>query len=363
MFTIDQTITGLKLREKDMFKVYFSMNNHEVATPEMMLEDARSYILFFRTGGGKASAYIGLHLLLTGRKLFYAHSSNPFPVEKMRSIEEEALTFAEELGALLDELDFSRLSDEEKHRWIDKQDIFKPEPEPEPGNVRAPSLEAARQEVPPALSPAPGADIPAAGQPQTQPEHFQPASPPVSGISPAQQVSPTPSEQAPQQPPAQPIQYTPQAPQPQQIWPDAPPAAIIPELPAVQFEETVTEKQEQYEPVVEVPEPRDQKAQPHASPREQNHRSQIQEATKQPRERRTAAAAPQENRSRSVTGNAGPKFSTALNSTKTTKEIIEQAIKAGIVKAPKQPLKKGPQPAAGLVSRDREALARLLTSF
>ncbi len=56
--------------EKNLVKAFFSMNNHQIATPEMMLEDARSYIMFFREPGGKLSAYIGLQLLATGRKLF-----------------------------------------------------------------------------------------------------------------------------------------------------------------------------------------------------------------------------------------------------------------------------------------------------
>ncbi len=45
---------------------------------------------------------------------------------------------------------------------------------------------------------------------------------------------------------------------------------------------------------------------------------------------------------------------------KSTQDIMQKAIKAGVVKAPKQH-KEGQ--AAGVVSRDREALARLLTSF
>jgi hypothetical protein len=42
---------------------------------------------------------------------------------------------------------------------------------------------------------------------------------------------------------------------------------------------------------------------------------------------------------------------------------MQQAIQAGIVKSSKQAKKKDAQSATGLVSRDKEALARLLTSF
>src|SRR5512142_1139804 len=126
MFTIDQNITAVGLREKNLVKVFFSMNNHEVATPEMTLEEARSYVVFCGEADGKVSAYIGLHLLQTGRRLFYAHSSNPFPGGETNSVEDEALCFVEGLGALVDEIDIARLSSDEKSRWIDSQDIFSP---------------------------------------------------------------------------------------------------------------------------------------------------------------------------------------------------------------------------------------------
>jgi hypothetical protein len=44
-------------------------------------------------------------------------------------------------------------------------------------------------------------------------------------------------------------------------------------------------------------------------------------------------------------------------------DVMEQAVKAGIVKAPKQPLKKDIRSSSGVTSREKEALARLLASF
>ena len=53
MFTIDQNITDLKIKERRILKILFSMNIHQVASPEMILEEARSYVLFF----GERGAY------------------------------------------------------------------------------------------------------------------------------------------------------------------------------------------------------------------------------------------------------------------------------------------------------------------
>jgi hypothetical protein len=121
MFTVDPTITDLKVKEKSMLKVLFSMNTHQVATPEMNLEEVRSYVIFCHEGDGKVSAYIALHLLDTNRRLFYPYSSNPFPKENMDAVDEEARGFAEGLGAMLDEIDITKMTSEEKNHWIDDQ--------------------------------------------------------------------------------------------------------------------------------------------------------------------------------------------------------------------------------------------------
>ncbi len=123
MFTIDTNITDLKVKERNLFKVFFSMNVHQVATPEMSAEDAKSYVFFFREGG-KYLSYIGLYFLHSDRRLYYSHSSNPFLEAQYAEVESEARSFAEDLGAVLDELDLTKMSDTEKDLWLDEQDIF-----------------------------------------------------------------------------------------------------------------------------------------------------------------------------------------------------------------------------------------------
>jgi hypothetical protein len=131
MFTIDPNITDAQLKEKDLYKAFFSLNTHEVATPDMSLEEARSYVFFFREGKGRLSVYIGLHLIHTDRKLFYTNSANPFLEDVLQDIEDEARNFSEGLGALLDEVDFAKMSDLEKSEWIEGQSIFGQKKEPE----------------------------------------------------------------------------------------------------------------------------------------------------------------------------------------------------------------------------------------
>jgi hypothetical protein len=304
MFTIDQNVTYQKIKEKDLVKAFFSMNNHQVATPEMMLEEARSYILFFRETGGKLSAYIGLHLLLTGRKLFYSHSSNPFSNDERNSIEDEALVFVEGLGALLDEVDFTKLTSAEQNQWKEKQDIFNQKIEPESSAEEKPVEEA-------------------------QPEP-----------APVQQEPPTAAPVAPEQP-APPVQYAPPAPQqpvpPVQYAPPTPPTPYASPAPQQQQPSYPPQPEHEYQP-----------------PRQMLNSG-------------TAQKAPlpevEEMPEKPVGREAGAKAASRGSLERGKQEIMQKAIKAGVVKGPKLSGKRDARAVSGVVSRDREALARLLTSF
>jgi hypothetical protein len=301
MFTIDADIKDLKVKERNLAKAFFSMNNHQVATPEMMSEEARSYIIFFREAGGKMSAYIGIHLLLTGRQLFYSHTSNPFPERDSNSVEEEAISFAESLGAMLDEVNLSTMSRDEKERWIDAQDIFTPD-RAKPVVPEAP--------VPPAQA-ASEAETPSVPQ---QPLQLQPVLPVQDMQQPPQKTQPVAA-----------VSVIPQSTQAQQVQQDAVPQA--PKVPP-----SLQEQKVQQQPVQQA-------------------------------EKEAAPAAHAEEEIWEFTEQAYTKAAHASPESKERHEIIQEAIKAGIVKPSKPKMKKEVQPATGVVSRDREALARLLASF
>lgn len=301
MFTVDPNITDLKVREKNLFQVFFSMNVHQVANPDMGLEEARSYVFFFREGGDNVSAYVGLHFLHSDRKLYYKYSGNPFPESRLTDVEDESRHFAEDLGAMLDDLDFSKMSSREKDRWIDEQEM----------------LSGRKKEAPPAdggpkIQPTPAR---AAMSDQAAPAPVQTQPPVAPHVEPAAVTQPAPQPQLPPQP-ATPIQ---QAEQPQKpaAAPPAPAAGAVrsPQVrPGGDRGPAQTKKKQAELPLEQI-----------------------------------LDAAPVEE-----PGSAEPMQPA---------RVLEEALKAGVVKAPKDKLKKDIRSASGLVSRDREALARLLASF
>ncbi|MHB8844181.1 MAG: hypothetical protein ACYC7L_05470 [Nitrospirota bacterium] len=123
MFAISETITDLKVKERSIFKMLYSMNSPQVATPDSSVEEARCYVLFF-SEGPNLSAYIGLYLPRIDHKMFYAYSSNPFPFEAAPDVELEATGFAEDMGFLLDEINVSGMAADDRNRWIEEQYIF-----------------------------------------------------------------------------------------------------------------------------------------------------------------------------------------------------------------------------------------------
>jgi hypothetical protein len=194
MFTIDASIKDFSGLTQNLYRVLFSMNNHMVATPELSPEEARSYVLFLREGKQRYSVYVGLYFLHTDRRMFYAHSSNPFLEEDLQEVEEDARIFAEDLGAMLDEINFEKMSDLDRERWIEEQSIFGPKKD----TTAAPAVP---------VSPAPAAvreePVPSAPPVEQQPSPVvqeQPQSPPAPSLQPAAPQAPVSQPAAPNVP-------------------------------------------------------------------------------------------------------------------------------------------------------------------
>jgi hypothetical protein len=363
MFTVDAAINDRILREKDLFKVLFSMNQHQVATPDLSVEDARSYVFFVREGG-RACVYVGLHFMRTGARQYYTHSSNPFPESEMPDIENAARSFAEDLGAMLDELDFSTLSRDEKNRWFDEQDSItggkkNDSQEPSDSAAAAPAAQSVSAQAS-VETEKPSTAVPPGGQqmlrqqvplsesepqsiltaiPQSAPA-VQPAAPiEITVLVPA----PTPAQPVPVQTPVQsaaPVQPEPPL---QTAVPPAVPASVFSGFPAAALSpSTPASPQSRPAPAASVP-----LSQPAST-------QQVRDASYQPAPAQRPAP---------VSKQPAPPDAASASEQPRPEDVLEEAVKAGVVKAPKAQLKKEIRTAAGVIRREKEALARLLASF
>jgi len=392
MFTITPSLTDLKVKDRNIYKMLYSMNSPQVATPELSVEEARCYVLFF-SEGPNLSAYIGLYLPRIDRKIFYAYTSNPFPFEAAPDVEFEATGFAEDMGFLLDEISVSGMPVDDRNQWIEEQYIFgykKPElaEEEEPAAVEqnaeaAPAAAATeRAGVPvkpeppsapvPVLTPMelepapvePAAIVPApALQPQSHPNYQQPVQPagqphypPQQPQYPQQQMPQYQTQQPygqPQQPYGQPQQYQQPYGQPQQSYGQPQQPYGHPQ----QFQQPFTQQPPvvpQYPasppqpPVFEQPAAPPRKAQP----------AQQAKAPQKKKPQRAPEPQPEESFEETV-----PIELDVEPVRQRANSVFEEALREGVVKPPKAKTAKAARSTTGVVSRDKEALARLLASF
>jgi hypothetical protein len=414
MFTITHNLTDLKVKERNIYKMLYSMNSPQVATPELSVEEARCYVLFF-SEGPNLSAYIGLYLPRIDRKIFYAYSSNPFPFEAATDVEFEATGFAEDMGFLLDEISVSGMPADDRNRWIEEQYIFgykKPEIEDDIVTVTSAEKvksaltekEEARKEQAKAEQAAPAAAAkpvepptapkvepvlhpePAKPQPQAQPQQQA-----VPQAQPQPPVQPQPQAQPPQQPyppyqqpvpqqgqPLQPHdpqqqfsqqgqQYTPPQPYGQPQPPYGQPQQYI-QQPYGQPQQPYGQPQQYQQPfppqgqplmpqyptappqppVFEQPAAPPKKAQP-AQQVKAPPKKKVQKAPEPVREESFEESVP-------IELDVAPVQQRPLN-------VFEEALREGVVKPPKPKASKAVRSTAGVVTRDKEALARLLASF
>ena len=394
MFTITP-LTDLKVKERNIFKMLYSMNSPQVATPELSVEEARCYVLFF-SEGPNLSAYIGLYLPRIDRKIFYSYTANPFPFEAAPDVEFEATGFAEDMGFLLDEISVSGMPVDDRNRWIEEQFIFgykKPDlgeefvtvsnekvksaltEKGEDGEtkVKEEQTPIAAAEEPVEQVPVPKADpIPHLQEPALHQEPAQPQKQAVSSvqpqppilqqpqIQPQQQTAPPvqqqPSIQQPYvQPPQQPLPAY-QQPIPQQVQPYMP---IQPNGQPQQYQQPFPQQGQpmmpQYPstpppqaPVLEQPSAPPKKAQPPLQAKAPTKKK-VQKAPQPLQEESFEETAP-------IELEMEPAHQRPAN-------VFEEALRAGVVKPPKTRTPKTTRTAAGVVTRDKEALARLLASF
>lgn len=417
MFTISPSITDLKVKERNIYKMLYSMNSPQVATPELSVEEARCYVLFF-SEGPNLSAYIGLYLPRIDRKIFYAYTSNPFPFEAAPDVEFEATGFAEDMGFLLDEISVSGMPADDRNRWIEEQYIFgykKPDlaeenvtittadkvrsaltekEEAREAQAKAEQAAKAAPEKPVEPSPAPKVEpVPHLEVPVPHPEPDQPQQQQtVPHAQPLPPVQPQPQAQPPQQPYPQPVPqqglpmqppYPPQQPMQTQYPPQQVPqqGQQYPPQPYGQPQQPYGQPQQQYvQPPYGQPQqyqqPYPQQGQPMtpqypmappqpppvfeqpAAPPKKPQPAQQAKAPQKKKAQKAPEPEPEESfeETAPVELDAEPVQHRQAN-------VFEDALREGVVKPPKTKMSKAARPASGFVTRDKEALARLLASF
>ncbi|MBI3002597.1 MAG: hypothetical protein HYY54_03045 [candidate division NC10 bacterium] len=161
MFDLDASLDRIPVSSDGIERVAWSLNLTPVAGTDFAGAEARAYAIIASAGGGRSVCYVCLYVSSLDRAQVYRHRANPFSSAEGEAHEEEALEFLQELGFILESIDYRGWSSQERREWFDKQPPFRPR-RPPPETPPVPKEAAA---APAAPAPRPAARAAAAVRP------------------------------------------------------------------------------------------------------------------------------------------------------------------------------------------------------
>lgn len=167
MFDLDPSLDRIPVSSDAIERVAWSLNLTPVAGTDFAGAEARAYAVTASARGGRSVCYVCLYVSSLDRAQVYRHRANPFSSADGEAHEEEALEFLQELGFILESIDYRGWSSQERREWFDKQPPFharRPPPEtpPVPKEAAAAPAAPAAASAPRAAPPSAPADLPEA---------------------------------------------------------------------------------------------------------------------------------------------------------------------------------------------------------
>jgi hypothetical protein len=153
MFDLDPSLDRIPVSSDAIERVAWSLNLTPVAGTDFAGAEARAYAVTASAGGGRSVCYVCLYVSSLDRAQVYRHRANPFSSAEGEQHEEEALEFLQELGFILESIDYRGWNSQERREWFDKQPPFhprRPPPETPPIPKGVPAAPAAPAAAPPA---------------------------------------------------------------------------------------------------------------------------------------------------------------------------------------------------------------------
>lgn len=158
MFELDPSLDRIPVSPDTIERVAWSLNLTPVAGADFAGAEARAYAVTAAGGGGRSECYVCMYVSSLDRAQVYRHRANPFPASEGEAHEEEALAFLEELGFILESIDYRGWSGRERQEWFEKQPPFQarratPQTPPLPAEPAVAAQVTATADVPPPPTP------------------------------------------------------------------------------------------------------------------------------------------------------------------------------------------------------------------
>lgn len=123
LFLLIGEMKQLPFGPRDIVKVHRGMNMVKVSVGEHISEPSEVYITTIKDGE-KLSTNVVFYLIESKIRTLYGFKGNPYESSNRINIETEAREFVEEMGAILEDIGWESMSEEDQKGWLDQQFLF-----------------------------------------------------------------------------------------------------------------------------------------------------------------------------------------------------------------------------------------------
>ena len=125
MFSFLGEYDKLPFAVEDIAKIHRGMNQVKVSVGEHMSEPSEVYVVTVEEGGeGNLSTYVVFFLEEPGIRILYGHDDNSYDSDRRIQVEAEAIEFVEEMGAIVEDVAWENLGEQDREKWMGQQSLY-----------------------------------------------------------------------------------------------------------------------------------------------------------------------------------------------------------------------------------------------
>jgi hypothetical protein len=124
VFKLDPSLDRIPVSPDAIERVAWSLNLTSVAGKDFAGAEARAYAVTSAAGGGRSVCHVCLYVPSLERVQVFRHEKSPFPKAEGQAHQEEALAFLEDLGFILESVEYGGWGSRERQAWFEKQPPF-----------------------------------------------------------------------------------------------------------------------------------------------------------------------------------------------------------------------------------------------
>ena len=123
MFELLSNVQSVPIDKDSLAMVHRGMNKVRVSVGEHSSEPSEVYIITGQSSGNLES-YIIFYMLEPGIHVVYGCDQNPYAPDRKEQVIEEAITFVEEMGSILEEIPWETMTPDQRSAWIENEILY-----------------------------------------------------------------------------------------------------------------------------------------------------------------------------------------------------------------------------------------------